>query len=68
MSESYMNATGAARRIGVSLVAVQGVFAVLLLVVLVCLGVASAEETKGIKAKKITWKKDGAKVVLMIRR
>ncbi|HIO39252.1 MAG TPA: hypothetical protein EYN27_09935, partial [Rhodospirillales bacterium] len=25
--------------------------------------VASAEELKGIKAKKITWKKDGAKMV-----
>ena len=29
--------------------------------------VASAKELKGIKAKKITWKKDGAKMVLMIR-
>ena len=29
--------------------------------------IASAEELKGIKAKKITWKKDGAKMVLMIR-
>ena len=27
--------------------------------------IASAEELKGIKAKKITWKKDGAKMVLI---
>ena len=27
--------------------------------------VSSAEELKGIKAKKITWKKDGAKMVLV---
>ena len=27
--------------------------------------VSSAEELKGIKAKKITWKKDGAKMVLI---
>ena len=27
--------------------------------------VASAEELKGIKAKKITWEKDGAKMVLI---
>ena len=27
--------------------------------------IASAEELKGIKAKKITWKKDGAKMLLI---
>ena len=50
------------------------IFAALLMVVLVGLVraedakevvVASAEELKGIKAKKITWKKDGAKMVLV---
>ena len=29
--------------------------------------VGNAKELKDIKAKKITWKKDGAKMVLMIR-
>ena len=28
--------------------------------------VSSAKELKGIKAKKITWKKDGAKMVLKV--
>ena len=55
---------------------VQRLFAVLLVVSLVgsvCaedakeVVIASAKELKGIKAKKITWKKDGAKMVLMIR-
>ena len=50
------------------------IIAVLLLVALVGLVraedakelvVASAKELKGIKAKKITWKKDGAKMVLV---
>ena len=50
------------------------ILAVLLMVVLVGLVyaedakevvVSSAEELKGIKAKKITWKKDGAKMVLV---
>ena len=50
----------------------HSVFAVLLMVVLVGLVraedakevvIASAKELKGIKAKKITWKKDGAKMV-----
>ena len=50
------------------------IIAVLLLVALVGLVraedakelvVASAEELKGIKAKKIIWKKDGAKMVLV---
>ena len=50
------------------------ILAVLLMIVvavLVCaedakeMVVASAEELKGIKAKKITWKKDGAKMVLI---
>ena len=53
---------------------VQRLFAVLFLVALVgsvCaedakeVVVASAEELKGIKAKKITWEKDGAKMVLI---
>ena len=53
---------------------VQRLVAVLLLVALVGLVraedakevvVSSAEELKGIKAKKITWKKDGAKMVLV---
>ena len=53
---------------------VQRLVAVLLMVVLVGLVraedakevvVSSAEELKGIKAKKITWKKDGAKMVLV---
>ena len=51
---------------------VQKFIAVLLMVVLVGLVraedakevvVSSAKELKGIKAKKITWKKDGAKMV-----
>jgi len=55
---------------------VQRLFAVLLIVVFAGsvraedakeVVVASAKELKGIKAKKITWKKDGAKMVLMIR-
>ena len=53
---------------------VQRFIAVLLMVVLVGLVraedtkevvVSSAEELKGIKAKKIIWKKDGAKMVLV---
>ena len=51
---------------------VQRFIAVLLVVALVGLVraedvkvVASAEELKGIKAKTITWKKDGAKMVLV---
>ena len=53
---------------------VQRLLAVLLIVALVGsvyagdakeVVVSSAEELKGIKAKKITWKKDGAKMVLV---
>ena len=52
---------------------VQRFIAMLLMVVLVgsvraedAKVVASAEELKGIKAKKITWKKDGAKMGVVI--
>ena len=53
---------------------VQRLLAVLLMVALVGsvyagdakeMVVSSAEELKGVKAKKITWKKDGAKMVLV---
>ena len=53
---------------------VQRLFTVLLVVALVGsvyagdakeVVVSNAEELKGIKAKKITWKKDGAKMVLV---
>ena len=71
MSEDLIKASEVARRIGVSLVVVQRIFAVLLVALVgsVCAAdakevvVASAKELKGIKAKKIIWKKDGAKMV-----
>ena len=61
MSEDLIKASEVACRIGVSLVVVQRIFAVFLMVVLA----GSAKELKGIKAKKIIWKKDGAKMVLV---
>ena len=73
MSEDLIKASEVARRIGVSLVVVQRIFAVLLVALVgsVCAAdakevvVASAKELKGIKAKTIIWKKDGAKMVLI---
>ena len=73
MSEDLIKASEVARRIGVSLVVVQRIFAVLLVALVgsVCAAdakevvVASAKELKGIKAKTIIWKKDGAEMVLI---
>ena len=73
MSEDLIKASEVARRIGVSLVVVQRIFAVLLVALVgsVCaedakeLLVASAQELKGAEAQKIIWKKGGAKMALI---
>ena len=73
MSEDLIKASEVARRIGVSLVVVQRIFAVLLVALVGLVRaedakevvVASAKELKGIKAKTIIWKNDGAKMVLI---